>query len=192
MRRRPRRSSRPRGARRSPSPATSATRTFATRRWPNRRQLGGLDILVNNAGEQHPDEDITRHHRGAAEAHLPDQHLLDVLPDPGGAPHLKKGAAIINCTSITMYKGSKELLDYSRPRARSPPSPARCRRIWSATASASTRSRPGRSGLRSTRSAASRRERSPNSARTRRWAGPASPTRSRRPSCSWRARIPAT
>jgi NAD(P)-dependent dehydrogenase (short-subunit alcohol dehydrogenase family) len=28
-------------------------------------------------------------------------------------PHLKKGSAIINCTSVTMYKGSKELLDYS-------------------------------------------------------------------------------
>ena len=28
-------------------------------------------------------------------------------------PHLKKGAAIVNCTSITSYEGSKELLDYS-------------------------------------------------------------------------------
>ncbi|MFP5455817.1 MAG: SDR family oxidoreductase, partial [Alphaproteobacteria bacterium] len=28
-------------------------------------------------------------------------------------PHLRAGAAIINCTSVTMYQGSKELLDYS-------------------------------------------------------------------------------
>ena len=28
-------------------------------------------------------------------------------------PHLKRGAAIVNCTSVTMYQGSKELLDYS-------------------------------------------------------------------------------
>jgi NAD(P)-dependent dehydrogenase (short-subunit alcohol dehydrogenase family) len=28
-------------------------------------------------------------------------------------PHLKKGASIINCTSVTMYKGSPDLLDYS-------------------------------------------------------------------------------
>jgi NAD(P)-dependent dehydrogenase (short-subunit alcohol dehydrogenase family) len=28
-------------------------------------------------------------------------------------PHLKKGAAIINTTSVTMYNGSKQLLDYS-------------------------------------------------------------------------------
>jgi NAD(P)-dependent dehydrogenase (short-subunit alcohol dehydrogenase family) len=29
------------------------------------------------------------------------------------APHLKKGAAIINCTSETTYRGSPGLLDYS-------------------------------------------------------------------------------
>ena len=28
-------------------------------------------------------------------------------------PHLKQGSAIINCTSETMYAGSKQLLDYS-------------------------------------------------------------------------------
>jgi NAD(P)-dependent dehydrogenase (short-subunit alcohol dehydrogenase family) len=28
-------------------------------------------------------------------------------------PHLKKGSSIINCTSVTMYKGSADLLDYS-------------------------------------------------------------------------------
>ena len=28
-------------------------------------------------------------------------------------PHLKKGAAVINCTSETTYKGSPDLLDYS-------------------------------------------------------------------------------
>lgn len=27
-------------------------------------------------------------------------------------PHLKPGAAIINCTSVTMYKGSKEKLEH--------------------------------------------------------------------------------
>ena len=28
-------------------------------------------------------------------------------------PHLKKGAAIVNTTSVTAYRGSPELLDYS-------------------------------------------------------------------------------
>ena len=41
-------------------------------------------------------------------------------------PHLKKGSAIVNCTSVTMYKGSRAAARlFSRPRARSPPSPAR-------------------------------------------------------------------
>ena len=28
-------------------------------------------------------------------------------------PHMKKGAAIVNCTSVTMYQGQPILLDYS-------------------------------------------------------------------------------
>jgi len=28
-------------------------------------------------------------------------------------PHLKSGSAIVNCTSVTMYRGSADLLDYS-------------------------------------------------------------------------------
>src|SRR3546814_6973948 len=42
------------------------------------------------------------------------QRLRHVLHDPGGAAApQKKGAAVVNCTSITMYQGSKQLLDYS-------------------------------------------------------------------------------
>ena len=37
---------------------------------------------------------------------------IAALPDHA-RPHLGKGAAIINCTSVTMYQGSKDLLDYS-------------------------------------------------------------------------------
>ena len=54
-----------------------------------------------------------RHHRGPAEADIPDQYLQHVLHGPGGRAHLKKGSAIVNCTSVTMYKGSPQLLDYS-------------------------------------------------------------------------------
>ena len=49
-------------------------------------------------------------------------------------PHLKKGAAIINCTSVTMYKGSPELLDYSRDQGRDHRlHPLAVARIWSRT-----------------------------------------------------------
>jgi NAD(P)-dependent dehydrogenase (short-subunit alcohol dehydrogenase family) len=76
-------------------------------------KLGGLDILVNNAGEQHPDKDIT----DISEAQLKRTFQTNIFSmfflTQAARPHLKKGSAIVNCTSVTMYQGSSELLDYS-------------------------------------------------------------------------------
>ena len=75
--------------------------------------FGRLDILVNNAGEQHPDEDI----RDITDEQLRRTFQTNIFSMfylvQAARPHLKKGAAIINCTSVTMYEGSKKLLDYS-------------------------------------------------------------------------------
>ena len=75
--------------------------------------FGGLDIVVNNAGEQHPDKDI----RGITEEQLRRTFQTNIFAMffvvQAARPHLKKGAAIINCTSVTMYQGEPELLDYS-------------------------------------------------------------------------------
>lgn len=75
--------------------------------------FGRIDILVNNAGEQHPDKDIT----DITEAQLRRTFQTNIFGMfflvQAARPHLKEGAAIINCTSVTMYKGSEELLDYS-------------------------------------------------------------------------------
>ena len=76
-------------------------------------ELGGLDILVNNAGEQHPDEDI----RDITEDQLKRTFQTNIFGmfflTQAALDHLKKGSTIINCTSVTMYKGSPQLLDYS-------------------------------------------------------------------------------
>jgi NAD(P)-dependent dehydrogenase (short-subunit alcohol dehydrogenase family) len=72
-----------------------------------------LDVLVNNAGEQHPDKDI----RDITPEQLQRTFQTNIFSMfylvQAARPHLKRGAAIVNCTSVTMYQGSKELLDYS-------------------------------------------------------------------------------
>nr|WP_294168067.1 SDR family oxidoreductase [uncultured Sphingomonas sp.] len=75
--------------------------------------FGKLDILVNNAGEQHPDEDI----RDITDEQLRRTFQTNIFSMfymvQAARPHLRQGAAIINCTSVTMYKGAELLLDYS-------------------------------------------------------------------------------
>ncbi len=76
-------------------------------------KLGGLDILVNNAGVQYEQKDI----RGITEEQLERTFRTNVFGmffvTQAALDHLKEGAAIINTTSITAFKGHPELLDYS-------------------------------------------------------------------------------
>ena len=76
-------------------------------------KFGKIDILVNNAGEQHPDKDIT----DITEEQLRRTFQTNIFGmffmTQAARPHLKSGAVIVNCTSITSYQGSSELLDYS-------------------------------------------------------------------------------
>ncbi len=76
-------------------------------------KLGRLDILVNNAGEQHPAADI----RDISPDQLQRTFATNIFGMfylvQAALPHLKSGAAIVNCTSITMYQGAGGLLDYS-------------------------------------------------------------------------------
>ncbi len=75
--------------------------------------FGGLDILVNNAGEQHPDKEIT----DVSEQQLKRTFQTNVFGyffmAQAALPQLKRGGSIINCSSVTSFEGSEELLDYS-------------------------------------------------------------------------------
>ncbi|MBA4166572.1 MAG: SDR family oxidoreductase [Chitinophagaceae bacterium] len=77
------------------------------------KQFGQLDILVNNAAEQHMAKSleelkIENLHR-TFETNIYSMFYLT----KAALPHLRKGSCIINTTSVTAYKGSPELLDYS-------------------------------------------------------------------------------
>ena len=77
------------------------------------KELGRIDILFNNAGEQHPDSDITDISEEQLRRTFQTNIFAMFFLTQAVRPHLKRGAAIVNCTSVTMYQGSKELLDYS-------------------------------------------------------------------------------
>ena len=80
-------------------------------------RLGGLDILVNNAARQASFKSI---------ADIPDEHFDDVIKTnvyalfhvtKAALPHLKRGAAIINTSSVQAFDPSSELLDYAATKA---------------------------------------------------------------------------
>lgn len=76
-------------------------------------RFGKLDILVNNAGIQFPQKELS--------AITPDQLKKTFETNifamfylvQAAEPYLQEGASIINTTSVTAYRGSSHLLDYS-------------------------------------------------------------------------------
>lgn len=77
------------------------------------KQFGKLDILVNNAAEQHPQEDFLKITAKQLERTFATNIFSYFYMIKAALPHLKKGSAIINSASVTSYKGSDHLIDYS-------------------------------------------------------------------------------
>ena len=77
------------------------------------KEFGKLDVLVNNAAEQHPQESIEKITAKQLERTFRTNIFSMFFMTKAALKHLKKGAAIINTTSVTAYKGSPHLLDYS-------------------------------------------------------------------------------
>ncbi len=77
------------------------------------KEFGKLDVLVNNAAEQHPKKEIAEITPEQIERTFRTNIFGYFHVTQAAMPHLKEGAAIINTTSVTAYRGSSELLDYS-------------------------------------------------------------------------------
>jgi len=77
------------------------------------QELGHLDILVNNAAEQHPQESIEAISTEQLERTFRTNIFAYFYMVKASLKHLKEGSAIVNTTSVTAYRGSSHLLDYS-------------------------------------------------------------------------------
>jgi NAD(P)-dependent dehydrogenase (short-subunit alcohol dehydrogenase family) len=77
------------------------------------REFGRIDILVNNAAEQHPQDTPEQISARQLERTFRTNIFSFFFLTNAALPHLKRGAAIINTSSVTAYRGSAKLLDYS-------------------------------------------------------------------------------
>ena len=77
------------------------------------KELGKIDILVNNAAEQQPQESIEKITEKQLERTFRTNIFSFFFMTKAALKYLSKGGAIINTTSVTAYKGSAHLLDYS-------------------------------------------------------------------------------
>src|SRR5207248_9379362 len=76
-------------------------------------EFGRIDILINNAAEQHPQDSIGKITAKQLERTFRTNVFAYFFLTKAAMKHLKKGAVIVNTTSVTAYKGSPKLLDYS-------------------------------------------------------------------------------
>jgi NAD(P)-dependent dehydrogenase (short-subunit alcohol dehydrogenase family) len=77
------------------------------------KKFGRVDIVVNNAAEQHPQKSIEEITKQQLEKTFRTNIFSFFYMVKHALPYLEEGSAIINTTSVTAYRGSPELLDYS-------------------------------------------------------------------------------
>lgn len=77
------------------------------------KQFGKLDIVINNAAQQFPQKSILDISQRQLEHTFRNNIFSMFYMVKAALPHLPEKSHIINTTSVTAYRGSPELLDYS-------------------------------------------------------------------------------
>jgi NAD(P)-dependent dehydrogenase (short-subunit alcohol dehydrogenase family) len=76
-------------------------------------EFGKIDIVVNNAAEQHEQESLEKISREQLERTFRTNIFSMFFLTKAALPHMKEGSVIVNTTSVTAYRGSPQLIDYS-------------------------------------------------------------------------------
>ena len=77
------------------------------------KELGRIDVLINNAAVQYPQESIEDIDARQLDLTFRTNIYSFFFTTKAALKHLRRGSAIINTTSVTAYRGSPQLLDYS-------------------------------------------------------------------------------
>ncbi|HET8570135.1 MAG TPA: SDR family oxidoreductase [Candidatus Limnocylindria bacterium] len=78
-----------------------------------RERLGRIDVVVNNAAEQTPQDSLEKITAAQLERTFRTNIFSYFFLTKAALPHLRRGSAVVNTTSVTAYRGSAHLLDYS-------------------------------------------------------------------------------
>ncbi|MGQ3887889.1 SDR family oxidoreductase [Legionella sp. CNM-1927-20] len=77
------------------------------------KQFNRIDIIVNNCAEQHPQQSFEDISCEQLEETFKTNFFSYFYVIKAALPHLREGSTIVNTTSVTAYKGSDHLIDYS-------------------------------------------------------------------------------
>jgi NAD(P)-dependent dehydrogenase (short-subunit alcohol dehydrogenase family) len=76
-------------------------------------RLGRIDVLVNNCAEQHEADAPEEISQEQLERTFRTNIFSYFYMTQAALPHMGEGSAIVNVTSVTAYRGSSHLIDYS-------------------------------------------------------------------------------
>ena len=77
------------------------------------KEFGRIDVLVNDCAEQHEQDALEAISREQLERTFRTNIFSYFYMTKAALPHMAEGSAIVNVTSVTAYRGSPHLIDYS-------------------------------------------------------------------------------